>query len=616
MRKIYTLLAAVLVGASAYAQPYLSLSMPAGTPDQNLVLTTDFSIAANGAAITGTNRYQIYFVNDSSLATSPAPLSSALTPYDGPTDPYFDGCQSIPGSIAVNVLGKAGMVNRNSCSFQIKADNLIAAGAAIGIICNRDDATIAMGITSSTIPLVMLRRGVCDSIKANLARGLNVELVTTDYRDVGLSSVLKDVSVFPNGATPRNLALNAGDMPTPVGVDVFNKSRTNVYNNVTLAASGAGGYSASSSVSSIPVSSDTVISTRLLDMSTLSMGANSLTYEISSSTPDPSLLDNLVTINTIITDSVLCRGRWDATNGRPISTGGIKPGGANSSDYTMGYFFKNKNNLDRCNNPVKLMKGQFGVTSNRTYPEPLRGMVATVEIYKFEDGLATLDTFPQSSELSIVGTGDWNFTSEANGAWVIADLYDINTGNAGIILEEGAMYYAGVTYNNQGVEDTIFCNFDSQFDYTVNNFLRDRNNLPSYPAGPTGTIAAGSTQPASWFSQFTGGGVVALALHFSKPCQTVGLEPVVDAKIFMNVFPNPTSETLVVDATVKEDSKFVEYSIISMDGKVMKTIRHENVSGDDQARFNVADFAAGTYQMQLRTERGVRVRPFVVLANK
>lgn len=616
MRKIYTLLAAVLVSASAYAQPYFSISNPAGSPDQNLTVGTgnfDVVVATWGAAISGTNRYQIYFVNDSSLnVTAGAPLP----PYAGPTDPYFDGCQPIPASLAPNVAGKAGMVNRNTCSFQVKADNLIAAGAAIAVICNRDDVTLAPGGTSATIPVILLRRGVCDTIKANLARGLNVELVTTDYRDVGLASALPDVSVFPNGATPRNLALNAGDMPTPIGADVLNKSRTNVYNNVSLTASGTNGYTGSATVASIDTLSDEVLSTPLLEMSSLPMGASSLTYEITSATADPILADNTVTISTIITDSVLCRGRWDATNGRPVSTGGIKPGGANSSDYTMGYFFKNKNNLDPCNNPVKLLKGQFGITSSRTYPSPLRGMVATVEIYKFEDGLATLDTFPQSSELSIVGTGDWNFTSEANGAWVVADLYDINTGNPGIILEEDAIYYAGVTYNNQGVEDTIFCNFDSQFDYTVNNFLRDRNNLPSYPAGPTGTIAAGSTQPASWFSQFTGGGVVALALHFDKPCQTVGLEPVVDAKIFMNVFPNPASETLVVDATVKEDSKFVEYSIISMDGKVMKTIRHENVSGDDQARFNVADFAAGTYQMQLRTERGVRVRPFVVLANK
>jgi hypothetical protein len=123
-----------------------------------------------------------YAFNQSSspIPATPANFSGsiigAISPPLSPSTSNLEGCN--PFTNAADVAGHLVLVNRGTCSFDIKAGNAIAAGATGVIIANNAAGTIVPAITAS-IPVISVSQADGNTLRANLA-GLTGALVLGD----------------------------------------------------------------------------------------------------------------------------------------------------------------------------------------------------------------------------------------------------------------------------------------------------------------------------------------------------------------------------------------------------------------------------------------------------
>jgi hypothetical protein len=103
-------------------------------------------------------------------------ISGAISPPLSPSTSNLEGCN--PFTNAADVAGHLVLVNRGTCSFDIKAGNAIAAGATGVIIANNAAGTIVPAITAS-IPVISVSQADGNTLRANLA-GLTGALVLGD----------------------------------------------------------------------------------------------------------------------------------------------------------------------------------------------------------------------------------------------------------------------------------------------------------------------------------------------------------------------------------------------------------------------------------------------------
>ncbi|HKO96866.1 MAG TPA: PA domain-containing protein, partial [Pyrinomonadaceae bacterium] len=111
-----------------------------------------------------------------------------------------DGCSDFanPGAIA----GKIALIDRGICTFVVKVTNAQDAGAVGVIIVNNVDASTPPGMAGSdssiTIPTVSITRANGDSIKAQLATGVNASLLLDPSVQVGADSAGRLRMFAPN----------------------------------------------------------------------------------------------------------------------------------------------------------------------------------------------------------------------------------------------------------------------------------------------------------------------------------------------------------------------------------------------------------------------------------
>jgi len=94
---------------------------------------------------------------------------------DGSASPSL-GCNAPVNDVA----GKIVMVDRGECEFGRKALNVQEAGGIACIVCNFEDATVAMGAgavgVQVTIPTVMMKKSDCDLLRQYAGAGLNISI--------------------------------------------------------------------------------------------------------------------------------------------------------------------------------------------------------------------------------------------------------------------------------------------------------------------------------------------------------------------------------------------------------------------------------------------------------
>ena len=78
-----------------------------------------------------------------------------------------------------------------------------------------------------------------------------------------------------------------------------------------------------------------------------------------------------------------------------------------------------------------------------------------------------------------------------------------------------------------------------------------------------------------------------------------------------SVYPNPASEKLTVQVTLKQNEK-ATMEIVNTLGEVVASLVSDLSAGQSSVDFNVKDLASGSYFISVSTAEGKVVKPFMV----
>ena len=162
-------------------RPTLTVTEPAAIAGELPVGTADFGAALTVAGVSG----DLVAATDAADAAGPA-ATDACSPLDN----------------AAAVAGKVALVDRGTCFFTVKAQNVQAAGAIGMVLANNVPDPSALGMSgdddSITIPLVSVTQASGATLRANLAGGVAVRLrVDPDHRS-GADSANRMLLFAPN----------------------------------------------------------------------------------------------------------------------------------------------------------------------------------------------------------------------------------------------------------------------------------------------------------------------------------------------------------------------------------------------------------------------------------
>jgi PA domain len=194
--------------------PTLTVEPPSTIAGEYDVGTADFGPALTTAGVLGE-------------------LAAATDPSDAAGSATTDACSSLDDAAAV--AGRIALVDRGTCTFVVKADNVQAAGAIGLVVANNvaDPTALLMAgdDASVTIPAVSVTQADGATLRASLAAGLSVTLRLDPTRLAGADSANRlrlyapnpledgssvshwDTSAYPHLLMQPNLA---GDLPHEV----------------------------------------------------------------------------------------------------------------------------------------------------------------------------------------------------------------------------------------------------------------------------------------------------------------------------------------------------------------------------------------------------------------
>ena len=156
-----------------------------GLATANLLVNAPAAIAGNFPAAAAN-------FTDPTAPAPPAPsgqtgaVVQALDPADASGPATTDACTALTNAAAV--AGKIALVDRGTCGFNVKLNNVNAAGAIGMIVANNvdDPFLITMGGAAAAevnFPSIFVSKATGDAIKAQLATGVNVTLQSANPSD-------------------------------------------------------------------------------------------------------------------------------------------------------------------------------------------------------------------------------------------------------------------------------------------------------------------------------------------------------------------------------------------------------------------------------------------------
>ena len=170
-------------------------------------------------------------------------------------------------------------------------------------------------------------------------------------------------------------------------------------------------------------------------------------------------------------------------------------------------------------------------------------------------------------------------------------------------LEEGFHYIVLMEYKDN-IDQTVFFTSTLDHDYRAMNLATDSLGAARYATvlevGPGEEYSLGN------FGDYY---VPTIRMDIRQPWST-GTEDLSEENI-VSIFPNPTADQLNIDLDLLEQTEVLEVRVANVSGKVFIDQQYENVK-KDRISFDLRDYPAGTYTVQLTTGKGVRTLPFVV----
>ncbi len=248
----------------------------------------------------------------------------------------------------------------------------------------------------------------------------------------------------------------------------------------------------------------------------------------------------------------------------------------------------------------------------RLNPKAAAGRSINAAIYEWTN--ANGDDFVDVTERALVAGAELAIpaaVANAN-AWLAFKLIDINTGG-NFYPKAKKDYVAVVEFDAPTVANPAADSNNIQmvfnagtFDYTAMRFLTDSIKSKRY------AFVLGKTIDSRWDARGFGDDYVPVVRLNLLPFKLTGTEKVLSGNNKMEISPNPVGKDAYLNIDVAlEIASDALLRVMSVDGRlvaeqVLEKFEKQNI------QLEVAEYAAGTYIVQIITERGLLTKKFVV----
>lgn len=323
--------------------------------------------------------------------------------------------------------------------------------------------------------------------------------------------------------------------------------------------------------------------------------AYSGTYTVTSTETDFDPSDNIQTFNWMVTDSTMSKENLAGVGG------GVRP--STAYNFTWGNIYHIAKSKDAAGNKLYCNYASVGISN----PNALEGATIFVYLYKWnnENG----DDVAQQTERTTVGFSQYDFPAgESANTLYTLPVFDFNTFDLGVALEENTDYILAVEYTTPADQPELACfiGSDGNIDYSAQSLRSTLAGLG--PIRYNHVLDVGNTGEYN-ANTFTGGTTPMARMHIVPATSTK--EPKLDDANTIVVAPNPVKNDLNVKIDLIQDAKNATIEIMDINGKILAVRNLENFKSTTE-KFDVTSLSNGSYILNFKTAAGVRAVQFVV----
>jgi hypothetical protein len=323
-----------------------------------------------------------------------------------------------------------------------------------------------------------------------------------------------------------------------------------------------------------------------------------ITSDSSASYPSASNIVKSVSFNFQITENEYSKG----TNTLASS---IAPGASNSWTVGTHYYNFTGTEIGGLNNLDTTARYATAITFGTANAGDLIGQTVDVFLEKGydEDGNGLIDT----DERTVVAFGNHTFASAAEEDQIIQVPVQNFTGSEPLYqLEPNEHYLVSVNYNAPTANDDMFLLVTYEQNYRAANLAAEIMGTPRYGH----FLDIGNSGNYNPFTNFANNPTPLVGLITS----TIFTTSTADVKLDENaltIFPNPAVDFMTATITLEEVSKKARLTVFNVNGQVVETRNLSNVQ-NEQVKFDLNNYANGTYFLSIDTEAGHTIKRFIV----
>jgi len=337
------------------------------------------------------------------------------------------------------------------------------------------------------------------------------------------------------------------------------------------------------------------------------------TYTITSDSTDFDPTDNVTSFTFSTTDSTYAKDTGASRNLRPAD--GLWADGAPHS-WTIGNYYYLKEATNANGQPLFGTSARIGITN----PQDHAGKDIIIWLYEWtdenNDEIAQKDL--ASGELVTVGFNTYTITGNETAPLDLtipiidfnADPLDPNPGRAPLTADKG--YLLMMQYTTSADDDNLFIEATEEHDYSAQFFRSQQAGTPRYShALGIGNedffrmIPTAALETTNFGHTITP--LVALNIYPDSP-DVISLLP--EANL-TNIYPVPANQVINIEIDLVNSSENVAYKMFDMNGRLVDVQNFNNVQSQT-VRFDVNNYPAGSYLIQINTDAGSRTRRVVV----
>ena len=295
------------------------------------------------------------------------------------------------------------------------------------------------------------------------------------------------------------------------------------------------------------------------------LGIYSLTYTVAADSTDEQPGNNVISSEFIVTEDLYSKdnGELDFFT---------QPAEVVDETWQVGnYYFVP-------NGGFEAYEASFSVASDGNAHQGQSVNVFLYEVDEDDDENFT------DEDVNLLGFATYNFTTEVNGDLVAVELVDLISGEVGVTLQAGGEYLLMVEY----LPEMFGAFSDMPTDYDVATVVKN----------------------GGWFLGGFSGDAVAIARMRIRSVET-SVGQVELAKANIELFPNPANEAVNANIELETLSSRMEVRVLNTMGQPVNRQVFDNTMGET-VRFDVRQYPAGTYFLQILTDEGVKTQRFAV----